>query len=181
MVRASSAVRSASTIFWHYVGQTPCSSLLSDIFTNLKLTDMETCYKVFRREVLQGIQLKSNRFGFEPRNHAPRSQKGSGASTKFLSPTRRRTLRRRQKISLERRPPGALVHHSATASPIEFFVVPGLQAQVLCFCSGGSSNPFFCRCRGRRLGHGHLWSAAARLPRLLLFWLRRQTISAMPV
>jgi len=41
-------------------------TLLSDIFTNLKLTDMETCYKVFRREVLKDIQLKSNRFGFEP-------------------------------------------------------------------------------------------------------------------
>jgi hypothetical protein len=36
------------------------------MFTNLNLTDMETCYKVFRREVLQGLTLKSNRFGFEP-------------------------------------------------------------------------------------------------------------------
>ncbi len=51
--------------FWHYVANKSLT-LLSDIFTNLKLTDMETCYKVFRREVLQGIQLKSNRFGFEP-------------------------------------------------------------------------------------------------------------------
>ena len=41
-------------------------TLLSNMFTNLNLTDMETCYKVFRREVLQGITLKSNRFGFEP-------------------------------------------------------------------------------------------------------------------
>jgi hypothetical protein len=39
---------------------------LSNFFTNLNLTDMETCYKVFRREVIQGINLKSNRFGFEP-------------------------------------------------------------------------------------------------------------------
>jgi glycosyltransferase involved in cell wall biosynthesis len=51
--------------FWHYVANRVLT-LLSDIFTNLKLTDMETCYKVFRREVLQGIQVKSNRFGFEP-------------------------------------------------------------------------------------------------------------------
>ena len=51
--------------FWHYAGN-KFLTLLSDIFTNLKLTDMETCYKVFRREVLQGITLKSNRFGFEP-------------------------------------------------------------------------------------------------------------------
>ncbi len=41
-------------------------TLLSDVFTNLKITDMETCYKVFRREVLAGIRLRSNRFGFEP-------------------------------------------------------------------------------------------------------------------
>jgi glycosyltransferase involved in cell wall biosynthesis len=51
--------------FWHYVAN-KFLTLLSDIFTNLKLTDMETCYKVFRREVLKGIQVKSNRFGFEP-------------------------------------------------------------------------------------------------------------------
>jgi glycosyltransferase involved in cell wall biosynthesis len=52
-------------LFWHYVGNT-FLTLLSDMFSNLKLTDMETCYKVFRREVLAGIHLKSNRFGFEP-------------------------------------------------------------------------------------------------------------------
>jgi len=51
--------------FWHYVAN-KALTLLSDIFTNLKLTDMETCYKVFRREVLKDIKLKSNRFGFEP-------------------------------------------------------------------------------------------------------------------
>ena len=51
--------------FWHYVANRMLT-LLSDIFTNLKLTDMETCYKVFRKEVLAGIQLKSDRFGFEP-------------------------------------------------------------------------------------------------------------------
>jgi glycosyltransferase involved in cell wall biosynthesis len=51
--------------FWHYVAN-KALTLLSNMFTNLNLTDMETCYKVFRREVLQGIKLKSNRFGFEP-------------------------------------------------------------------------------------------------------------------
>jgi glycosyltransferase involved in cell wall biosynthesis len=51
--------------FWHYVANR-ILTLISDITTNLKLTDMETCYKVFRREVLQGIEIKSNRFGFEP-------------------------------------------------------------------------------------------------------------------
>jgi len=51
--------------FWHYVAN-KFLTLLSDMFTNLKLTDMETCYKVFRREVLKDIHIKSNRFGFEP-------------------------------------------------------------------------------------------------------------------
>jgi glycosyltransferase involved in cell wall biosynthesis len=51
--------------FWHYVAN-KFLTLLSDIFTNLKLTDMETCYKVFRKEVLQGIRIRSDRFGFEP-------------------------------------------------------------------------------------------------------------------
>ncbi len=51
--------------FWHYVAN-KVLTLLSDISTNLKLTDMETCYKVFRREVLKGIEVKSDRFGFEP-------------------------------------------------------------------------------------------------------------------
>jgi glycosyltransferase involved in cell wall biosynthesis len=51
--------------FWHYVANKVLTTL-SNMFTNLNLTDMETCYKVFRREVLQELQLKSNRFGFEP-------------------------------------------------------------------------------------------------------------------
>jgi len=51
--------------FWHYVAN-KVLTLLSDVMTNLKLTDMETCYKVFRKEVLEGIKLRSNRFGFEP-------------------------------------------------------------------------------------------------------------------
>jgi len=51
--------------FWHYVANKVLTTL-SNMFTNLNLTDMETCYKVFRREVLEGIRLRSNRFGFEP-------------------------------------------------------------------------------------------------------------------
>jgi glycosyltransferase involved in cell wall biosynthesis len=51
--------------FWHYVANTMLT-LMSNVLTNLKLTDMETCYKVFRREVLTGMKLQSNRFGFEP-------------------------------------------------------------------------------------------------------------------
>lgn len=51
--------------FWHYIANLGLT-MLSNMFTNLNLTDMETCYKVFRREVLEDINLKSNRFGFEP-------------------------------------------------------------------------------------------------------------------
>lgn len=51
--------------FWHYAGN-KFLTLLSDMLTNLKLTDMETCYKVMRREVVESIRLKSDRFGFEP-------------------------------------------------------------------------------------------------------------------
>jgi glycosyltransferase involved in cell wall biosynthesis len=51
--------------FWHYVANKVLTTV-SNMFTNLNLTDMETCYKVFRREVLNHITLKSNRFGFEP-------------------------------------------------------------------------------------------------------------------
>jgi glycosyltransferase involved in cell wall biosynthesis len=51
--------------FWHMVANKVLTTL-SNMFTNLNLTDMETCYKVFRREVLEGMNLKSNRFGFEP-------------------------------------------------------------------------------------------------------------------
>lgn len=51
--------------FWHMVGNR-FLTLLSNMFTNINLTDMETCYKMFRREVLQKITLEENRFGFEP-------------------------------------------------------------------------------------------------------------------
>jgi glycosyltransferase involved in cell wall biosynthesis len=51
--------------YWHSVANKGLT-LLSNMFTNLNLTDMEVCYKLFRREVIQGITLKSNRFGFEP-------------------------------------------------------------------------------------------------------------------
>ena len=51
--------------FWHYLGNRALT-LMSNAFTNLNLTDMETCYKVFRREILQQVQVEENRFGFEP-------------------------------------------------------------------------------------------------------------------
>jgi glycosyltransferase involved in cell wall biosynthesis len=51
--------------FWHYVGNR-FLTLLSNMLTNINLSDMETCYKVFRSSLLEKITIKSNRFGFEP-------------------------------------------------------------------------------------------------------------------
>jgi len=51
--------------FWHSIGN-KLLTLLSNMFNNLNLTDMETCYKMFRSEIIKKIHLKENRFGFEP-------------------------------------------------------------------------------------------------------------------
>lgn len=51
--------------FWHSMGNR-FLTLLSNVFTDLNLTDMETCYKVFKREIIQSIEIEENRFGFEP-------------------------------------------------------------------------------------------------------------------
>lgn len=51
--------------FWHYLGNMALTTL-SNMMTNLNLTDMETCYKVFTRKVLESLKLKCDRFGFEP-------------------------------------------------------------------------------------------------------------------
>jgi glycosyltransferase involved in cell wall biosynthesis len=61
--------------FWHFAGN-QFLTLLSNITTNLNLTDMETGYKVFRAEVIKGIPLKSNRFGFEPEVTAKIARRG---------------------------------------------------------------------------------------------------------
>ncbi|WP_029898533.1 glycosyltransferase family 2 protein [Desulfohalovibrio reitneri] len=61
--------------FWHRVGNL-FLTLLSNMATNLNLTDMETCYKAFRREVIQSIELKEKRFGFEPEVTAKLAKKG---------------------------------------------------------------------------------------------------------
>ena len=51
--------------YWHMVGNKILTTL-SNMFTNINLTDMETCYKAFRREIIQSIKIEENRFGFEP-------------------------------------------------------------------------------------------------------------------
>ncbi|HYI08655.1 MAG TPA: glycosyltransferase [Thermoanaerobaculia bacterium] len=62
-------------LFWHRLGNT-FLTFLSNMTTNLDLTDMETCYKVFRRDVIQSIPLRSNRFGIEPEITAKVARRG---------------------------------------------------------------------------------------------------------
>lgn len=62
--------------FWHYLGNRFLTTL-SNMMTDLNLSDMETCYKVFRREVLDGIELRSNRFGIEPELTAKVARRGA--------------------------------------------------------------------------------------------------------
>ena len=62
-------------LYWHRLGNT-FLTFLSNCTTNLDLTDMETCYKAFRREVIQSIKLNSNRFGFEPEVTAKVAKRG---------------------------------------------------------------------------------------------------------
>lgn len=59
--------------FWHSLGNR-FLTLLSNMVTNLNLTDMETCYKIFKREIIQSLEIKENRFGFEPEITAKLSQ-----------------------------------------------------------------------------------------------------------
>jgi len=61
--------------FWHRLGN-GLLTLFSNMLTNLNLTDMETCYKAFRREIIQSISIEENRFGFEPEITAKIAGKG---------------------------------------------------------------------------------------------------------
>jgi glycosyltransferase involved in cell wall biosynthesis len=62
--------------FWHSIGN-GVLTLLSNMLTDLNLTDMETCYKVFRREIIQNIRIEENRFGFEPEITAKVARSGA--------------------------------------------------------------------------------------------------------
>ena len=61
--------------YWHSLGNWLLTTV-SNMFTNLNLTDMETCYKIFRREIIQSIYIEENRFGFEPEITAKIAKKG---------------------------------------------------------------------------------------------------------
>ena len=61
--------------FWHAMGNR-LLTLLSNVFTDLNLTDMETCYKAFRTEVIQAVSIEEDRFGFEPEITAKIARRG---------------------------------------------------------------------------------------------------------
>lgn len=61
--------------YWHYLAN-KMLTLASNMFTNLNLTDMETCYKAFRREIIQRVDIRENRFGFEPEVTAKLARSG---------------------------------------------------------------------------------------------------------
>jgi len=61
--------------FWHRAGN-GFLTLLSNMLTNLNLTDMETCFKAFKRDIIQGIEIEEQRFGFEPEITAKIARKG---------------------------------------------------------------------------------------------------------
>lgn len=88
--------------FWHMVTN-KILTVLSNMLTNLNLTDMETCYKVFRKEVLDGLDLKSNRFGFEPEFTAKIAKKKKPAWRVFEVPVSYdgRTYEQGKKIGLK--------------------------------------------------------------------------------
>ena len=109
--RASSAATPHRVLyFWHSVGN-KLLTLLSNMFTNLNLTDMETCYKVFRREVIQWITLEEDRFGFEPEITA-KVAAGRLADLRGRHHLRRPHLRRGQEDRLARRRAGPLLHRA---------------------------------------------------------------------
>lgn len=94
--------------FWHMVGNTVLT-LLSNMLTNLNLTDMETCYKVFRRDVMEKITVDEDRFGFEPEITA-KIAKLDVRIYEVGFPIPRERIKR-GKNWMERRPPGNLLHY----------------------------------------------------------------------
>ena len=102
--------------FWHRVGN-GLLTLLSNMFTNLNLTDMETCYKVFRREIIQKIKIEENRFGFEPEITAKVAQHGL-PHLRGRHLVLRAHLRGGQEDRLEGRLPRDLLHRQVQPLPL---------------------------------------------------------------
>ncbi len=98
--------------FWHSMGNRMLT-LMSNMLTNLNLSDMEVGYKVFRAEVLKGIDLESKRFGFEPEITVKLAKKRCRFYEVPIS-YHGRTYRRRQENHLERWLRGAVLHDSVS-------------------------------------------------------------------
>ena len=102
--------------FWHYVGNRVLT-LLSNMMTNLNLSDMETCYKAFRREIIQKIAptLRKNRFGIEPELTAKIASIKNVPHSRAADQLRGPHVRRGQEDHLARRVPRPLLHRSLLA------------------------------------------------------------------
>jgi glycosyltransferase involved in cell wall biosynthesis len=74
--RFASSEQRRVLFFWHSLGNRALT-MLSNMLSDLNLTDMETCYKVFRREILDGVELRSKRFGIEPELTAKMAKRGA--------------------------------------------------------------------------------------------------------
>jgi dolichol-phosphate mannosyltransferase len=121
--------------FWHtWMNKTLTS--VSNMFTNLDITDMETCYKLFRREIIQGIDLKEDRFGFEPEVTAKIAQTRSRIFECAIS-YMPRTAEEGKKINWKDgvRALYCILHYSAPSAPLPmqaliYFVIGAICAVV---------------------------------------------------
>ena len=103
--------------FWHYVGNRMLTTL-SNVFTNLNLSDVWTCYKVFRAEVLRDITLREDRFGFEAEVTAKIAARAL-AHLRGADLLPRAHVRRGQEDHLEGRHPRRVVHRALRVVPLE--------------------------------------------------------------
>jgi len=121
--------------FWHtWMNKT--LTFVSNLFTNLDITDMETCYKLFRREIIQGIELRENRFGFEPEVTAKIAQTRCRVYECAISFTPR-TVEEGKKINWKDgiRALYCILHYSAPSAPLPmqiliYLIIGGICAVV---------------------------------------------------
>jgi dolichol-phosphate mannosyltransferase len=119
--------------FWHtWMNKT--LTFICNLFTNLDITDMETCYKLFRREIIQGINLRENRFGFEPEVTAKIAQTRCRVYECAIS-FAPRTVEEGKKISWKDgiRALYCILHYSAPSAPVPMQILIYLIIGSICF------------------------------------------------
>lgn len=118
--------------YWH-TWMNKILTTVSNMFTNLDITDMETCYKLFRREIIQGIDLKEDRFGFEPEVTAKISQTRCRVYECAISYTPR-TLEEGKKITWKDgvRAAYCILHYSAPTAPLPMQLLIYLAVGGIC-------------------------------------------------